>query len=163
MKMNIGLGWHFQSSPDITIIWHNGGTAGYRAFCGFVPEKKVGVVVLSNAGRQGVDDLGIQMLESHPGFQQDRTEISLDASILQRYVGRYFVRPGVVIVVELKGGNLIVFLRGTGKSAMHPESETDFFCKARDVQASFVVGKEGTVTDMVFHSRAGDYKARRIQ
>jgi serine-type D-Ala-D-Ala carboxypeptidase/endopeptidase len=48
----IGLGWHTmplrRSSPK-TIIWHNGGTDAARCFLGFVPDAKVGIVILTNS------------------------------------------------------------------------------------------------------------------
>ena len=48
----IGLCWQTlplrRSSPK-TIIWHNGGTEAARCFLGFVPDAKVGVVILTNS------------------------------------------------------------------------------------------------------------------
>ncbi|MEM8932967.1 MAG: serine hydrolase domain-containing protein, partial [Acidobacteriota bacterium] len=34
----IGLGWHLRHTDDATIVWHNGGTAGFRSFAGFIAE-----------------------------------------------------------------------------------------------------------------------------
>jgi CubicO group peptidase (beta-lactamase class C family) len=44
-----GLAWMIEPSSKDTMIWHNGGTAGFRSFCGFLKNKKNGVVVLSNS------------------------------------------------------------------------------------------------------------------
>jgi len=44
------------------MIWHNGGTWGFRSFAGFVPARGVAVVVLANTAR-GVDRLGVQVTE----------------------------------------------------------------------------------------------------
>ncbi|MCJ7580237.1 MAG: serine hydrolase [Candidatus Aminicenantes bacterium] len=59
----IGLGWHIRDNEKTQIIWHNGGTGGYRTFCGFIKDKKLGVVVLSNMNT-GVDDIGFHILDS---------------------------------------------------------------------------------------------------
>jgi len=61
-NMRIGLAWHVLSLPNGNIVWHNGGTAGYRTFAGFDPVKGVGVVVLSNVN-VGVDDVGFHLLD----------------------------------------------------------------------------------------------------
>lgn len=61
--MKIGLGWHIRDNGKTQIIWHNGGTGGYRSFCGFIKDKKVGVVVLSNMNISA-DDIGFHMLDS---------------------------------------------------------------------------------------------------
>ena len=58
----VGLGWHTLESDGLEIIWHNGGTGGYRTFAGFIKGGNIGVVVLSNSDA-GVDDIGIHLLQ----------------------------------------------------------------------------------------------------
>jgi serine-type D-Ala-D-Ala carboxypeptidase/endopeptidase len=63
--MEVALGWHVVSIPgrDGVVIWHNGGTGGYRSYIGYDPKTRVGVVVLSNANTTaGVDDIGLHLL-----------------------------------------------------------------------------------------------------
>jgi hypothetical protein len=45
------------------VLWHNGGTGGFRSVAGFVAESNTGVVVLSNCSRS-VDAIGFQILEA---------------------------------------------------------------------------------------------------
>jgi serine-type D-Ala-D-Ala carboxypeptidase/endopeptidase len=45
------------------VLWHNGGTGGFRSFVGFVSENEAGVVVLSNCSRS-VDAIGFRILEA---------------------------------------------------------------------------------------------------
>ncbi len=59
----VGLGWHIIEREGSHIVWHNGGTGGYRAFAGFDLEKRIGVVVLSNS-TQSIDDIGLHILDS---------------------------------------------------------------------------------------------------
>ena len=61
--MKVGLGWHIRDNGKTQIIWHNGGTGGYRSFCGFIKDKKIGVVVLSNMNI-GADDIGFYLLDN---------------------------------------------------------------------------------------------------
>lgn len=59
----IGMGWHIsETSGDRTVVWHNGGTGGYRSFLGFIPETNTGVVVLSNQAND-VDGVAIEILK----------------------------------------------------------------------------------------------------
>jgi CubicO group peptidase (beta-lactamase class C family) len=64
-KLHQGLGW--VSLPlrgeERRMLWHNGGTGGFRSFLGFVPDSGVGVAVLSNSARS-VDAIGFRILES---------------------------------------------------------------------------------------------------
>jgi CubicO group peptidase (beta-lactamase class C family) len=62
-NMKVGLGWHILDSAQAQIIWHNGGTGGYRSFCGFTKDNKIGVVVLSNMNISA-DDIGFHILDN---------------------------------------------------------------------------------------------------
>ena len=57
----VGLGWAIQ--PKSSLVWHNGGTGGYRSWIGFNKKTRSGMVVLSNS-EIAVDDLGA-MLAGH--------------------------------------------------------------------------------------------------
>jgi CubicO group peptidase (beta-lactamase class C family) len=46
--MSIGLGWHMKKEPHM-VYWHNGGTGGCSSYACMVPDKKIALVVLSNA------------------------------------------------------------------------------------------------------------------
>jgi len=64
-SMEIGLGWLIRQKKGSEIIWHNGGTGGYRTFAGFDPKARIGVVVLANVSTNaGVNDLGFHLLDS---------------------------------------------------------------------------------------------------
>lgn len=56
-----GLAWTLEPLINQQLIWHNGGTAGYRSFCGFIKNQQTGIVVLSNSASD-VDELGISIL-----------------------------------------------------------------------------------------------------
>jgi serine-type D-Ala-D-Ala carboxypeptidase/endopeptidase len=61
----VGLGWHLSPLPGSgrAMVWHNGGTGGYRSFAAFVKESRTAVVVLSNSAEDVVDPLGVSILE----------------------------------------------------------------------------------------------------
>ena len=62
----IGKGWHMDKINGIatggTIIWKNGGTGGFRTYIGMVPDKKLGIVVLSNQASNDLDGLALILL-----------------------------------------------------------------------------------------------------
>jgi D-alanyl-D-alanine-carboxypeptidase/D-alanyl-D-alanine-endopeptidase len=60
-----GLGWARLPllGHSLEVLWHNGGTGGFRGFVGFVKESGTGVVVLSNCARS-VDAVGFRTLEA---------------------------------------------------------------------------------------------------
>ena len=62
-KHRVALGWHVRVSDELSIVWHNGGTGGYRSFAGFDAARKLGVVVLTNTFHS-VDQLGFHILDA---------------------------------------------------------------------------------------------------
>ena len=60
---SIGLGWITSRRGERRIIWHNGGTGGYRTFLGIDRAARRAVVVLTNTGGTGLDDLGFHLLD----------------------------------------------------------------------------------------------------
>ena len=61
-RLGIGLGWlRVPTRGGEVMLWHNGGTGGFRAFAGFVPAAGVGAVVLANDLRS-VDRAGVELL-----------------------------------------------------------------------------------------------------
>ncbi|MGA7969298.1 MAG: serine hydrolase domain-containing protein, partial [Terriglobales bacterium] len=64
--LEIGLGWHILTKDGREIIWHNGGTGGFRTFIAFDPKSRTGVVALSNTSTMtGVDDIGRHLLDAN--------------------------------------------------------------------------------------------------
>jgi CubicO group peptidase (beta-lactamase class C family) len=55
-RLTYAMGWVQQSTPNGMIIWHNGGTTSYGAFVGFLPDKDVGVIILTNEANVGFPD-----------------------------------------------------------------------------------------------------------
>ncbi len=58
----MGMGWQIRSRGGPSIVWKDGGTAGFQTFIGFDPERRIGVVVLANAAIE-VDDIAFSLLE----------------------------------------------------------------------------------------------------
>jgi serine-type D-Ala-D-Ala carboxypeptidase/endopeptidase len=97
-QMGVGLGWMLsQSDADTKIIWHNGGTGGFRSYLGFDPVKQKGVVILANSGGDWPDEFGSVLLD--PNFVKPAIDKTLakDSDYLNKFVGSYqatvFVTP----------------------------------------------------------------------
>lgn len=62
--VQVALGWHVFTGNGKEIVWHNGGTGGYRSWMGYDAKARVGVALLSNAETVlGVDDIGHHLLD----------------------------------------------------------------------------------------------------
>jgi CubicO group peptidase (beta-lactamase class C family) len=64
--VNTALGWHYIKPGKDEVIFHNGGTGGFRTYLAINLEKKFAVVVLSNTAIS-VDEMGNAIMKSLEG------------------------------------------------------------------------------------------------
>lgn len=161
---SIGLNWIVTAVGDETVIWHNGGTGGYRTFVGFDPDKGVGVVVLNNSN-QSADDIGMHLINANlplaeaPPPPVDREEIELSESVLQKYVGEYSLSPEFTITITTEEGSLWAQATAQPKFQIFAETETEFFFKVVDAQISFAVDDDGVAKSLLLHQGGADMPA----
>jgi CubicO group peptidase (beta-lactamase class C family) len=60
--VELGLGWHYIRPGGDKVLFHNGGTGGYRTYLAIHPKKKFAVVVLANAAIS-VDKEGNELMK----------------------------------------------------------------------------------------------------
>lgn len=165
--LEIALGWHVSTSGERQIVWHSGGTGGYRSFIGFDPKQQTGVVVLSNMSTAaGGDDIGRHLLD--PSFPlvappKERKEIQLAPAMLERYVGRYEIAPQFILTVTREGGRLFTQATGQQKVEVFSESERDFFLKVTDAQITFNLDASGPAASLVLHQAGRDVPGKRLE
>jgi CubicO group peptidase (beta-lactamase class C family) len=169
--LEIALGWHVLSLPGgpsgREIVWHNGGTGGYRCFIGFDPSERTGVVVLSNMfTNAGVDDIGRHLLDaSLPLIQPPavRKEVALTPEQLDRNVGKYELAPTFVLTVTRDGNRLFLQATGQPRFELFAASERDFFLKAVDAQVTFEAEGQERATRLILHQNGAHQPAKRIE
>jgi serine-type D-Ala-D-Ala carboxypeptidase/endopeptidase len=164
--LEVALGWHVFTTGGREIIWHNGGTGGYRSFMGFDPQTRIGVVVLSNAGTvAGVDDIGRHLLDPSVPLAKPRKEhqeVSVDPKLFDQYAGLYQIVPNVNFTITRDGTHLFAQLTGQGRAELFPEGERDYFYKVVDAQITFVTDASGRATELILHQNGRDQPAQRI-
>ena len=166
--MEIAYAWHVQTKDGNSIIWHNGGTGGYRTFMGYDPKARTGVVVLSNISTPvGPDDIGRHLLQASYPLQKvappaERREITLDPKVFDRYVGAYQLAPYAVLTVSRDGGRFYTQLTGQPKVEVFAESERKFFLKVVDAQLAFDASGDSAATQVTLHQNGRDMAAKRL-
>jgi serine-type D-Ala-D-Ala carboxypeptidase/endopeptidase len=169
------LGWQVaRPEPGREVLLHGGETAGFRATLGLEPARGHAVIVFANsAAEPSTADLMFHMLLGSPVAPTPpvppaplkRTEISLPAADLEKFVGRYDFGPGFIIAITREGGTL----RGqredvSGAPALQifPEAPLSFFWKDVDAQLRFATDAGGAVTGAAFTQGELSLMGRRI-
>jgi CubicO group peptidase (beta-lactamase class C family) len=163
----VALGWVVSQRNGVEVVWHNGGTGGYRAFLGLRFDLGVGVVVLTNAATErGGDDIGVHLLTgaalTPPPVK--RQAIKLATKAVQRCVGRYLVDGKDVFEVTRLGARLFAKLHSQAPNEIFPEAPDRFFWKVVDAQASFAFdGDEGPARRVTLRQGGRDHAGDRIE
>lgn len=139
--IDIAYGWHMFVRKGDPLIWHDGGTGGYQSFMAYDPKLRMAVVVLSNAAaNRNVNDIGLHVLDSSfPLSQppQPHTEIQVDPTTFDAFVGRYQLMPQMVLTISREGDHLYAQATGQGRFELFPEAEKKFFAKAAEIEIEF--------------------------
>ncbi len=165
--LEIALGWHIYTINGKEIVWHNGGTGGYRSFMGFDPKARIGVVALSNTSTMvGVDDIARHLLNASVPLAPApklHKEVPVDSKIYDGYAGTYSLAANFIFTIMREGDHLFAQLTGQPKAEIFPESERDYFYKVVDAQITFVTDSQGKATELILHQNGRDAHAKRFE
>lgn len=146
------LGWLRQERTPYPLVWHNGGTSGFRTVAGFVPQANFGIVVLSNTadsnlaeaimmraydlyfGLPEVDYSAQSLLAwkaSRPKPDQRPKNPTPPAS-LERYLGNYQHPTYGSAQVVRRGQGLLLTVDGRLKLELSPWNGDVFACRDAD-------------------------------
>jgi CubicO group peptidase (beta-lactamase class C family) len=164
--LDVALGWHILTRNGSELVWHNGGTGGYRSFIGYDPSARLGVVVLSNTETPtGVDDIGFHLLDARIPLApppKQHTEVRVDPKLFDGYVGRYQVLPNLILTITREGDRLFSQATGQSKVELFAEGEKEYFLRVVDAQLTFVTDANGVATAVVLHQNGANLQAKRI-
>jgi serine-type D-Ala-D-Ala carboxypeptidase/endopeptidase len=147
--LSLGLNWHRVVLEGDTIIWHNGGTGGFRTYIGINRRARTAVVLLNNSS-QDHEDIARHMLVPKVPLVAfvARREITLDPAVLDGYPGIYRLSPQLALTVSREGTALVVQPTGQPKFPLFAEARDRFFLKAVDAQLEFTRDSTGTVSSV---------------
>ncbi len=164
--MQIGLGWFTTHSKDgKEIVWHSGGTGGYRSIIAMDPKRNIGVVILENS-THGPDDMAMHLLDNSIPLTRApkaRDAIAVSRETLATYEGIYQIAPNFHLHVSLLGDNLYAQATNQPKLQILAETEVDFFIKEFDAQLTFEKNETGAVVRVVLHQNGADVPAKRLE
>lgn len=155
--MRVGLAW---ITSDKGIVWHNGGTGGYRSFIGFTADRRHGIVVLTDSAVD-VDDLGFAALDDGAPLRASFKVAALPDASLDDYVGTYKLAAGFLLKIFRMPDGL--YARATGQLAIpiFPTAPNEFFAKVAGISITFTRDGAGAVNGLVLHQN-GEHPAAKF-
>jgi CubicO group peptidase (beta-lactamase class C family) len=135
-----------------TIITHSGGIPGQSSDMVGDLDAKVGVYFMSNSGAPPViADAALKLLRGEDYTPPPEPKIvSLDAKVLDAYVGVYELSSDFALTVAREGSKLTLQQGNDAKkSELAATSPTSFIVKGQDMTLTFVADASGPVTKAV--------------
>jgi len=173
-RVAIGLGWMVATTSSGEIIFHDGGTGGFRTAMAYDPARRRGAVVLTNAAiEDSIGDVPLHLLVGAPVAPPApvapapppvtaRTAIDLPAAELDRVVGRYRFSPQLEMTVMRDGPGLKAQLTGQPAFPIFAEAPLKFFWRVVDAQVVFTAGPDGKAMTVVLHQGGGTIPGTRV-
>lgn len=166
---NYGLGLFLDTNRGLRRWQHGGNDVAHSSTFIYYPDLDAGYVVFSNY--QGVPG-GIAGVVANAFFGEHMTAVerptagaSVDVPVatLRRYVGKYEMTTlgGLLVTVELEGGQLRIQLPGQPTLPLQPTSMTSFDVVGAPARITFDVAGEGPVEGLTFH-QDGEHPGRRV-
>jgi serine-type D-Ala-D-Ala carboxypeptidase/endopeptidase len=145
--MRIALGWHVLERNGRQIVWHNGGTAGFRTYFGFDPASGAYGVAWSNSS-VSVDELGMHLVNATMPLPKaaPKAFVAVPTATLQRYVGAYPLSEAFVITITEHDGKLYLQATEQPRFRLWAESPTDFGLRAVPAKVRFAPDSSGAMT-----------------
>jgi serine-type D-Ala-D-Ala carboxypeptidase/endopeptidase len=156
----IGLVWAIRTAGDRTIISHGGGTGGFSTLIAFDPERRTGVVMLTNAGGFE-DDVAMDFMVR--GAPLALPEVQVAREVLARYAGEYDMGAGRPTFVRLEqDGTMTLRVGGNVRFRMYAESDSTFYLKRAPWRVRFTRDAGGAATGMVLDVNGQARTGRRV-
>ena len=138
---SIGLGWHITHRDGERIVWHDGGTGGFRAFLAVIPESGRAVALLSNAALDWIGPFGRSLFfgipTGDPPAVTVRQVIEISEGELETLVGEYQFSPQFSIMITREGDQLYAQPTGQQRLPILPFAPDQYFLTAVEAELIF--------------------------
>jgi CubicO group peptidase (beta-lactamase class C family) len=162
LELKAALGWHVATLHNVEMVWENGQTAGYRAFIGYVPKKRIGVVVLSNSANT-IDDIGVHILDKDSPLRVLHREAEIKPAQLDNYVGHYQVNDNFALNVTRDGNKLYVQGTGQPRAELFFMGDDQFFLRVVNGTVIFQTDGSGRARSLSLTQNGKTVPAQLIQ
>ena len=144
---NVGLGFFIDKRGNSVYFGHDGADEGFRASMLMHRDKGYGVVVMVNSDNgqiMGEVLRGVAYAYQWDEFLPAVNEIiSLDATKLDEYTGRFQINPDRILTVAQEEGKLVVRPTADVKFELLPVSENTFIRREQNLKYTFVKSAAG--------------------
>lgn len=131
-SISYAMGQSISNYKGYYTIDHSGSDAGFRSYLLRFPDMDLSIIILGNDGSMDAGKLAYQIADILLSTKSATVEkpnnitpttgipLTLERSILERYVGKYELRPNFLMDFFIEGNDLVVSATGQGKFVLLP-------------------------------------------
>ncbi|MCD9028244.1 serine hydrolase [Luteimonas sp. BDR2-5] len=161
---SMGMNWIMAPLDGRTVFVHEGGTGGFSSYVGFDPQRRRGVVVLSDTSVTslgGLGDLGNHLLDDRLPLGKPRRVAQPPAELLDGLVGHWRLDTGMQVELAREGEALTIHPENQPVFELGYDDAGDFFPLAFDALLTPRRRADGSYV-FVWHQGGGAIPATRI-
>ncbi|MEO6549800.1 MAG: serine hydrolase [Ferruginibacter sp.] len=166
VRNNYGYGWLIDSIEGKRRVGHGGGIHGFTTNIARVPEDDVCIILLSNAS-DAVGDVTNPIFDilynKEYQLPKERKAIKMPEEKLKQYIGQYEIRPGLLVDISIKDGELLASPTGQNPDMLYAEKEDFFFVKTENIQIQFVRNEKDEVNGFTLYQGGGKNPCKKIK
>ena len=169
------LGQFVEEYKGLNQVQHGGADAGYRTYLGRFPDQDFAVIVFSNLGSFDPGGMALKIADIYleeefaENVKQENNEqtsdpenIEIEEEILQKYVGRYELFPGLIITIFIEDGALYGQAEGIPQSLLTPLSTHEFDVEGLEAKIVFIEDG-GSVESLTLLQGGQEMQAARME
>ncbi|MCH2215919.1 MAG: beta-lactamase family protein [Flavobacteriales bacterium] len=142
-KIEYGMGLQFENYKGVDIVFHGGGTDGYRSYLLHAPAHNLSLVFLSNAGGFIGLDVTYGVLESLLGGYLEEPKTAFEDLDISTFEGIYELVPGSYTEVRFENDSLFMNSYGSPYWDYLERSGNQYFEFAGNDYCKFTFSDEG--------------------
>jgi len=144
------------TKSDIGTHFQNGNSFGYHSYLAWDSERKIGVMVLTNAAIS-IDDVALQLLR---GFSL--APILVDPQVLATYAGKYQFPDGPVVTIRVEGTRIFTQTPNQPEYELLARTENQFYPREFEAEITFYRNEEGEVDRMTVLESGETLEAKKV-
>ena len=157
----LGLNWHITTFMGDTLVWHNGGTGGFRTMIAMHPRTRTGAVLLANASVDHEDIVRHVLLGWPLATVAERSEVALPAETLAEYPGRYELAPTFAITITREADRMYAQATNQPRFRIYASAKDRFYFRVVNAQLEFERDGAGKITGVVLVQNGARQLGRR--
>ncbi len=148
-QLQVGLGWHI--SPQ-NILWHNGGTMGFRSIVMIDRKNNKVVAGITNHNNEGVEDIVGHLMNASSPLKTHDFPVAIETAQLQQYIGTFYnANADKQIIIKANQGRLFFTANKQPKQRMTYIGADTFKFGVAKVTLSYQKDDQGHVTGFEFN------------